>query len=108
MGVAINIFNLPASITIKNAATLRDELLDRIKKNDSLMVDLSLTVEVDVAGIQLLYAAMKYAEIKKKDFSFTGLVTEELEIALMTGGFCTVVPSDGKSLVKALKGQSNE
>jgi anti-sigma B factor antagonist len=63
---------IQGSLSIYEAAALREELLDRIAGETDLELDLGGVTECDTAGLQLLYAARKTARKRDKHLRVVG------------------------------------
>lgn len=63
-----NQFALKEEMTICHVAALREELLERISTDGDMDLDLSEVAGCDVAGLQLLCAACKFAQQRLKSF----------------------------------------
>lgn len=69
---------------IEQAHSLANELLEAIKANNDVRLDISEVEDIDITGIQIIVAARKEAEKLKKIFFITGkipAVIEEFTIA---------------------------
>jgi anti-anti-sigma regulatory factor len=53
---------LAAAVTVSSAAELHKVLIAAIDSGRSIVIDLTETTELDISGIQLLYAARQAAE----------------------------------------------
>ncbi len=106
MSASTKIIQLPAVITIQRAAAVRQELLDQLEKADSFLVQLTDVEKIDIAGIQLLYALLNFAQSQNKEVNFSGSIPECMEIALLTGGFCSQIPAEVHTLGACLLGES--
>lgn len=73
------------SVTIYEASTLKQELLNCLEKNESLVLNLHEIDRCDTAGIQVIYSAFKTAEQIKKRFSVEKISSAVVEAALNIG-----------------------
>ena len=60
------VFNLGTSLTLANAGEAKQALLKALQGNRSVTLDASALTEVDVAGLQLLCAAHRFAAANGK------------------------------------------
>lgn len=56
-------------LTIANAESWRRRLAERLAADDALHVDLAELTQIDVFGVQLLYAACSTADFTSRPFS---------------------------------------
>ncbi len=63
---------IEGEITVQNATEIKTLLLDALEKTDTCFIDLQQITQIDLSGIQLLYAAKNYATNSNKDFKITG------------------------------------
>ncbi|MBU2511797.1 STAS domain-containing protein [bacterium] len=64
----IGILVFEGNITIENAQKIKTLLLDMIEKTDVCHIEVQKITQIDLAGIQLLFSAKKYADEYKKIF----------------------------------------
>ena len=75
---------IEGSLTIYEAAAVREAWLECFEACESMAIDLSGVTDCDITGIQLLYAARMTAEATKKAFKITAVspaITETLTAA---------------------------
>jgi len=96
--------DLPLSgvINIENSAKIAVLLSDAINKYENLAIDLSGVKELDLPGIQLLYAACHTASDKGKTFTLTGSIAPEAVRKLLYAGFIQNSCSSGEALMAML------
>jgi anti-anti-sigma factor len=78
---------LEGEVDISSAAELKAILLEALASGRELRVDLERTTELDVAALQLLWAAEREAGGSGVGFSLLGRVPEEISVALSDIGF---------------------
>ena len=61
--------NLSGSLTVKNAAGIRDDLLKALDGNNIINIHLEEVSEVDLSSLQVVCAAHRYALAKGKTFN---------------------------------------
>lgn len=94
----MKVVNLPPRITIDKAGDLRKMLEEVLRKNHSVMLQVSDIQEIDAAGLQLLSSVLLWGAANNVQVDFTGVIPTELEIALLASGFCRTVPHEGRLL----------
>ena len=77
---------LSGELTIQNATSLKESLLDALNDVETCELDLTDVSQIDLAGIQVLFAAHKSALNRKKSLSFSGECPELLREAVVTSG----------------------
>ncbi len=81
---------LTGRLTINEAETVRDALLNHMARCDTLTLDLGALEAVDVAGLQLLISARRSAERAGKTLRLAAAPGAALLEALTAAGFCSV------------------
>ncbi len=84
------------AVTIEGIVEVKQGLMDALNEADSVFVRLDRVDRMDIAGVQLLYAAQYEAVKKNKTFKITGNIPEKIREKLAAGGFLKNV--DDKSL----------
>ncbi len=79
------VFQMNNALTIYEAASIRDALLETLENNDTVEMDLRKVTKFDISGIQLIAAAKKTAEKKNKAFAVSGYSDIVAETAFRTG-----------------------
>lgn len=79
------LLELEDSISVYEAAVVRDKLVAFMDASESLRIDLSKLEDCDITGIQLLYSAKKTAEDKGKSFSVTGASPAVVDVMARAG-----------------------
>ena len=67
------IIKIDKPMTIYEIMSIRDEWIDSFENHDCLVLDLSEVTDCDLAGVQLLFSAMKTASDTDKLFSVSSL-----------------------------------
>ena len=81
------LIRMEGDINITGAAELKKHLLEALAPGKRLLADLERSTELDVAALQLLWAARREALRTGVGFTLTGCVPEDLSIALQDAGF---------------------
>lgn len=102
MSTKVKVVNLSGSLTLSTVPDLKDELLSGIDEKPLVYASLSKSDEIDLAGIQLLYAARRYALSQDKEFHLTGTVPEAIAERLYRSGFVSRIVREGKELDEEL------
>ncbi len=102
MSTKIKVLNIGSEVTLPNAEHVRETLQKSINTRNITIVDISRIEEMDLSGVQLLYAARRYAESKKKEFHLTGFLPEHLTEMLYRSGFVTEPIAEGRTLENRL------
>jgi len=102
MSANVKIVNLEGSITLPSIEQHRTVLHEQIEASPVVLVSLSRSDEIDLAGVQLLYAARRYASSLNHEMHITGSVPEAVAERLYRSGFTPSVIRDGKELDRDL------
>lgn len=102
MSTKVKVVNLQGSVTLSTVESLSQMLRDSIDEKPMVLASLSQTEDIDLAGVQLLYAARRYARAAGKAFHLTGSVPEVIAMRLFRSGFVSSVIRDGKQLDEEL------
>lgn len=76
----MNILSIEGELNIYRAAELRDVLVDALKTESDLEINLAGVTEMDSAGVQVLMAAKKTAQASGHNVSLVGHSPIVLEI----------------------------
>lgn len=68
------IVNLHGSLTIDRASALKDEIANVLEVSDNVLLSLSLVEDLDLACLQVFYAAGKSAAARGKQLHFVGTI----------------------------------
>ena len=77
--------SLEGEMTIFQAATLKDLLLDALSAGDALEVDLSHVIELDTAGVQLMLMLQREAHETNRELRWTGHSHAVLHVLRLLG-----------------------
>ena len=102
MSTKVRVVNLEGRVTLATVEKLQERLRKQIDEKPVVLASLSQTDEIDLAGVQLLYAARRYAVEHGKEFHLTGSVPERVARTLFESGFVPIVLRDGKELDESL------
>lgn len=98
MSTKVSVVNLHGHITVSAVPEFQELLRTRIDTTPLVVASLSQAEDIDLAGVQLLYSARRYAGTQGKRFELTGSVPEVIAQRLFHGGFVSSVIRDGKEL----------
>jgi anti-anti-sigma factor len=98
----LQVVSLEGDATIASLQATRERLTEALDNSAKVLVNLSHVSAVDLAGIQMLYAAKKEAEERGVQFHLTGTVSDAVREALEAGGFLKEAPADARALEAAL------
>ncbi|MFP4372804.1 MAG: STAS domain-containing protein [Spirochaetaceae bacterium] len=98
----LQVVSLEGAATIAEADALRTRLSETLATTSKVLVNLSHVSRMDLAGIQVLYAARRTATANGVAFHLTGTVSDAVREALEAGGFVKQAPTDARELEAAL------
>lgn len=104
MSTSVKVVNLAGELVRSTVEDQRELLRNAIDAQPRVLASLTQVTDVDLYGVQLLYAARSYAERNGRDFSLTGDVSETVAVRLYEAGFVSSILRDGPSLDQALHG----
>jgi ABC-type transporter Mla MlaB component len=81
------VVHLGTSLTLANAAEVKQRLLLELQKDEALALDGAALVELDVAGLQLLCATHRLAKARGKSIGYTAGARSGLAKAAAAAGF---------------------
>jgi len=90
------------ALGIEAASPLRQELLAAFAGSDEVLFDFSLAEDIDLAVLQVLYAARRSAELGTVRFSLMGKVSEKISRRLQVAGFTRTPCRTGEELEASL------
>jgi anti-anti-sigma factor len=76
---------IEGSMSIYEAAALREACMECFKNCEAMEVDLSGVSECDITGVQLLYSARMTAEATEKIFEITAVSPAVIETMVASG-----------------------
>ncbi len=82
------ILEIEGAVTVYEVASIRDELVDCLKKSKGLILKLDRVTDCDTAGIQLLCSAYRTTGDRVRTFSVSG-VSDVISNAINHLGFDT-------------------
>lgn len=88
--------------TVTGVGALKQRLAEALDSSAKVLVNLSHVSEMDLAGVQLLYAAKREALARDIDFHLTGTVSDPVRETLEAGGFVQKAPADARELESVL------
>ncbi|GAK69543.1 hypothetical protein RRU01S_07_00680 [Agrobacterium rubi TR3 = NBRC 13261] len=80
---------LPSSLSIRGAATIHESLLDALKANKAVTVEIPADANADLSFIQLIEASRLYARAEGKYITLTKPASQGVLDTLRRGGFLT-------------------
>jgi anti-anti-sigma factor len=98
----LQVISLEGGATIAEAASMRDRLSEALDGAEKVLVNLSHITRMDLAGIQVLYAARRAATERGVALHLTGTVSDAAREALEAGGFVKQAPADARALEATL------
>ena len=98
----VKIVNIEGDVTLGNAEKFSALIKDAIDEKPMVLVSLSQSVDIDLCGIQLIYAAKRYALKKRRSFHITGAIPETIARRLYQAGFASELCLDGRELDTSL------
>jgi anti-anti-sigma factor len=98
----LNVVSLEGGATIAEAEAVRDRLSEAIDGSAKVLVNLSHITRMDLAGIQVLYAARREADARGVALHLTGTVSDAVREALEAGGFVKKADADARALEASL------
>lgn len=101
MSTNVRVVNLTGDLTVANVARFVEPLRAALDA-PMVLVSLSQVSDIDLAGIQLLYAAARSAWLAKTPLHFTGALPPLVVQRLREGGFLDTETVDARSLADAL------
>jgi anti-anti-sigma regulatory factor len=103
MSIKVKVVNLTGEIVLAELPDHRAQLLNAFEaKEPAILVSLTQAVDIDLFGVQLLYAARRHAEQAGREFHLTGPVPEGIARRLYESGFVGSVVRDGQELDRLL------
>ena len=98
------ILHLLPTLSIDRAAEFKAQLVEAFSASDDVILDFSPVEEIDLACLQLVYAARSTAGAAGKRLAFSGMPSPHVMARLSAAGFLRAVDpnEDGASLESAL------
>jgi anti-anti-sigma regulatory factor len=104
MSANVKVVNLVGAINISNVETFAQEIRAALGEERMVLLSLSQATDIDLAGVQLLYAARKAAVGQGRPLYISGGVPERIAQRLHRAGFAPTVIMDGRELDAQLIG----
>jgi len=98
----LQVVSLEGGATIAEAESLQKRLTEALESTAKVLVNLSHVTQMDLAGIQVLYAARTEAGRRGVAFHLTGTVSDAAREALEAGGFVKHASAEAKELEAAM------
>ncbi len=108
MSANVKVVNLLGDLTLSTVDERAEEIRRSLESAPMVLLSLSRTTGIDLAGIQLLYAARRYAEKAGRSLHITGSVAEPVAQKLFKCGFTESLIRQGRDLDENLRGFSSE
>ncbi|MEX2443667.1 MAG: STAS domain-containing protein [Alkalispirochaeta sp.] len=102
MSEKIKVVNLVGEVVLSTVADHRTRIRNALDERATVFASLTRVEEIDLYGVQMLYAARRYAERVGKEFHLTGDVPELVARRLHETGFVESVVRDGRELDRRL------
>jgi anti-anti-sigma regulatory factor len=103
MSIKVKVVNLTGEIVLAELPDHRAQLLNAFAAREStVLVSLTQATDIDLFGVQLLYAARRQAERVGREFHLTGAVPEAIARRLYESGFVASIVRDGQDLDRLL------
>jgi anti-anti-sigma regulatory factor len=103
-GLSPRIVNLHGALTVERASALKGEVAEALDESENVALSLSLVEELDLACLQVLYAAKARASAEGKELHFIGSVPARVSKRLMACGFLNGLPERAEEFESALVG----
>jgi anti-anti-sigma regulatory factor len=103
-GQSPKIVNLHGSLTVERAIAFKEELSLALAGGDNLLLSLSLVEDIDLACLQILYAAKASAASQGKEIHFLGSVPSRIMKRMATCGFLRGASDRAEDFESALVG----
>jgi len=98
------VVNLKGALTVERAGELRDDLAEGLEGAGGVMISLSLVDDIDLACLQVIYAAKKSAAAVGKEFHFLGTISPRLSKRLAACGLLRSPAARAEEFEAALVG----
>lgn len=95
---------LHGSLNVGNSNELKEELRKAIQAGDEVRIDIALVEDLDLACLQVFYAAEASARAVGKALHFIGAVPPKIAARLVACGFLRRIPERVEELDAALVG----
>lgn len=102
MSDKIKVVNLVGEVVLSTVAGHKVRIEEALSERSKVFASLTQVEDIDLFGVQLLYAARRYAERVGKEFHLTGEIPERVARRLHQNGFVESVIRDGRELDRQL------
>jgi anti-anti-sigma regulatory factor len=103
-GQSPKIINLHGPLTIERSSALKAEIAEALEGHDNVLLSISLVEELDLACLQVLYAAKAEAAALGKELHFLGSVPSRVTNRLTACGFLRGPSEHAEGFESALVG----
>jgi anti-anti-sigma regulatory factor len=103
-GNSPKVVNLSGSLSVERAAGLKSEIWEALSESDNVLLSLSLVEDLDLACIQVFYAAKASAASLGKELHFLGSVPSRVAKKLAATGFLRSASERAEEFESALVG----
>lgn len=104
MSANVKVVNLQGEINLASLEEYGKQIVETMAETPMVLLSLSQATGIDLSGIQLLYAARRYAEKAGKSLHITGAVPDAIAQRLYRTGFVDQVIREGRELEEGLHG----
>lgn len=98
MSTKVKVVNIEGDLTLPHAEAAASRIKQAIQEKPMVLLSLSQASDIDLAGIQVIYAARRYAQKNDRSFHITGAVPETIARRLHHAGFTQGIHLDGRDL----------
>jgi len=98
----LQVVSLEGDATIAGIESLEQRLSEALESSSKVLLNLSHVSNMDLAGIQLLYAAKREADARGVVLHLTGTASDAVREAMEAGGFVKEAPADARELESRL------
>tara|TARA_B100000614_G_C14431349_1_gene446267 strand:- start:203 stop:550 length:348 start_codon:yes stop_codon:yes gene_type:complete len=102
MSTKVKVVSLTGEVVLSTLHEHRTQIAAALEERSLVLLSLGLVEEIDLYGVQLLYAARRHADGVGRELHLTGDVPEHVARRLYEGGFVSAVVRDGRELETAL------
>jgi anti-anti-sigma regulatory factor len=91
------------SLTVDNAQAAKRALAALLSSGKAAVVDMATISDIDLAGLQLLFAAFQQARAERRELTLTGPLSESARAAIALSGLADESCADGEELTRVIK-----
>lgn len=96
------VLNPSGAMIVDRASAFRNELSDALRSSHAIAVDLSLVEELDLACLQVLYAARRAATAAGKELHLSGTISPRVAKRLSAVGILNGTPGRAEDFEASL------